>query len=250
MPHQSDSKREKFTESESTSRLPYGMERYCPVCRKSSPGFKPFGVVPREDARCANCGALERHRLVGIFFQRNTDLFDGKPKKMLHIAPEPCFESMFKERLGDNYFTADLFDPRAMLKMDICDIQYPDGSFDIIYCSHVLEHVLDDKKAMKELFRVLKTNGWAVLNVPITCKETFEDPSIVDPKERLKAFGQADHVRRYGPDYVDRLRDSGFDVEIIKRGDLVENDEAVRMGLMRATGDIYYCTKRHVCANK
>ncbi|QQE87186.1 class I SAM-dependent methyltransferase [Azotobacter chroococcum] len=221
----------------------YRKGRYCPVCGKSSRRFKPFGRAVREDAQCAHCGALERHRFVWLFFQKNTNIFDDKPKKILHVAPEPCFESIFKDRLGSNYLTADLFNPRAMIKMDICDIQYPDRSFDVIYCSHVLEHVLDDKRAMRELFRVLNSNGWAILNVPISSEKTFEDPLIVDPKERLKAFGQEDHVRHYGPDYVERLRDSGFTVEITKVADLASSDDAVRMGLTQASGEIYYCTK-------
>ena len=224
--------------------MPYhGKGRYCPVCGKSSSRFKPYGIVPREDAECAHCGALERHRLIWLFLQKNTDLFDGKQKKMLHVAPELCFESIFRKRLGGNYLTADLFNPRAMVKMDICDIQYPDCSFDVIYCSHVLEHVPDDKKAMREFYRVLKTNRWAILNVPITSEKTFEDASIVDPKERLKAFGQEDHVRHYGPDYIERLRDSGFTVKIIKVSDLANSDEAIRMGLTQASGEVYYCTK-------
>lgn len=104
--------------------LPYhGEGRYCPVCGKGSSRFRPFGTMPREDAQCIHCGALERHRLVLLFFQKSTDLFDGKPKKMLHVAPEPCFESIFKDRLSGSYLTADLYDPRAMVKMDICDIQ-------------------------------------------------------------------------------------------------------------------------------
>ena len=222
----------------------YGNVRYCPVCGKRSNRFKPYGIVPREDAQCVHCGSLERHRLLWLFFQKKTDLFAGK-SKMLHVAPEPCLESIFMKRLGSSYLTADLFNPNAMVKMDICDIQYPDNSFDAIYCSHVLEHVPDDKQAMREFYRVLKTNGWAILNVPITREKTFEDPSIVDPKERLKAFGQEDHVRCYGQDYVDRLRDSGFDVEIIKVDDLANSDEVVRMGLTRASGEIYYCTKQH-----
>lgn len=224
--------------------LPYhGKDRYCPVCGNPSSRFRAFGVVPREDAQCAHCGALERHRLVWLFLQKNTDLFDGKPKSMLHVAPEPCIESILKKQLGNNYLTADLFNPRVMLRMDICDIQYPDKSFDVIYCSHVLEHVPDDKQAMREFYRVLKTNRWAILNVPISGEETFEDSSIVDPKERRKAFGQDDHVRRYGRDYIERLRDSGFTVEIIKVSDLASRDEAVRMGLTQASGEIFYCTK-------
>ena len=213
------------------------------MCGKSSDRFRTFGIIPREDAECAHCGALERHRLVWLFLHKKTDLFDGKPKKMLHVAPELCLESLFKERLGSNYLTADLLNARAMVKMDICNIQYPDRSFDVIYCSHVLEHVLDDKQAMREFCRVLKNSGWAILNVPITSEKSFEDSSIVDPKERLKAFGQDDHVRRYGPDYVERLRDSGFNVEIGKVGDLLNSDEAVRLGLSQASDEIYYCTK-------
>ena len=221
----------------------YGEGRFCPVCDKSSRRFRSFGVVQREDAKCPHCYSLERHRFLWLYISRKTNLFDGKPKKMLHVAAERCFESRFKERLGENYLTADLFTPHAMVKMDITNIEYPDQSFDVIYCSHVLEHVQDDKRAMREFFRVLKNNGWAILLVPITSEKTFEDPSIVEPLERLKAFGQEDHVRRYGPDYVDRLREAGFSIEVTKVNDLVQGDEAVRMGLTPASGEIYYCTK-------
>ena len=221
----------------------YSKRRYCPVCGRSS-CFEQFGIVPREDARCVHCGALERDRLTWLFLQKRTDLFDGKPKKMLHVAPETCFESRFKTRLRGDYLTADLFNPLVMVKMDICDIRYPDQSFDVVYCSHVLEHVLDDRQAMREFCRVLKNNGWAILNVPITCEKTFEDSSIVDPKDRLEVFGQEDHLRRYGTDYVERLRDSGFTVEIIKVADVANGDEAVRMGLTQASGEVYYCTRQ------
>lgn len=222
----------------------YGKGRFCPVCGKSSRRFRPFGLVPREDAECVHCGAVERHRLLWLYASRRTNLFDGKPKKMLHVAPESCFESRLQQRLGDNYITADLFSPRAMVKMDITNIDYPDRSFDVIFCSHVLEHVQDDRKAMREFHRTLKGNGWAILLVPITAEETFEDPSIIEPEERLRAFGQVDHVRIYGPDYADRLRDAGFSVEVTEVNDLAQNDEALRMGLTPASGEIYYCTKQ------
>jgi hypothetical protein len=221
----------------------YGKGRFCPVCGKSSRRFRPFGIVPRKDAQCVHCGALERHRLLWLFVSTRTNLFDGTARKVLHVAPETCLEARFKQHFGDNYLTADLFNGRAMVKMDITNIEYPDQSFDVIYCSHVLEHVQDDRTAMREFCRVLKSNGWAILLVPIIAKKTFEDPSIVEPEERLKAFGQADHVRRYGPDYVDRLREAGFSVQVTKVNDLVQNDEAIRMGLTPAAGEIYYCTK-------
>ncbi len=162
---------------------------------------------------------------------------------MLHVAPETCFAKRFKKILGKNYLTADLNNP-AMVKMDITDIQYNDESFDVIYCSHVLEHVQNDKKAMREFNRVLKSNGWAILLVPVNADKTYEDPSIVDPKERFKAFGQENHVRKYGPDYVDRLREAGFSVEVTEVSDLVNKNEATRMGLtVPPSGEIYYCTK-------
>jgi SAM-dependent methyltransferase len=221
----------------------YGKGRFCPVCRKSSRRFRPFGSEQREEAQCVYCDALERHRFLWLYLSTKTDLFDGRPKTMLHVAPEPCLESGFKEHLRDGYLTADYSDPRAMVTMDITEIEFPDESFNVIYCSHVFEHVQDDRRAMRELRRVMKDDGWAILLVPITCDKTFEDPSIVDPAEREKCFGQEDHVRRYGPDYVDRLREAGFRVEVIRVDDFVPSDEVVRMGLTPASGEIYRCTK-------
>jgi len=220
-----------------------GKDRYCPVCRKTSSKFHSFGFVRREDAQCVFCGALERHRFVWQYFVEFTNLFDEKTKKMLHVAPEQCFESRLRNSLGEDYITADLVNPRAMVKMDIANIQYPDGYFDVIYCSHVLEHVQDDKKAMREFCRVLKQGGWAILLVPINADRTFEDSSIVDPAERLRVFGQEDHVRCYGIDYIDRLRDSGFKVKVSSVFDLFDKNDIVRMGLTPASGEIYYCTK-------
>jgi SAM-dependent methyltransferase len=229
---------------DSVAAIPYyGRGRFCPVCGRSSRRFRSFGVVPREDAQCAHCGALERHRLLWLYVSMRTDLFDGRPKKVLHVAPEPCFEPRFRQRLGSGYVTADLFDATAMVRMDITDIHYPDQHFDVIYCSHVLEHVQDDRRAMREFHRVLRNSGWAILLVPITAGKTLEDPSITEPEERLRVFGQEDHVRRYGPDYAGRLRDAGFRVEVTRAGDLVRNDEILRMGLTPVSGEIYFCTK-------
>lgn len=221
----------------------YGKQRHCPVCGKSSSHFGQYGVVPREDAKCFHCGSLERHRLTWLFIQKKTSLLSGGENRMLHVAPERCFKSILGKILGDHYLTADLARHRAMVEMDICDIQYPEQSFDVIYCSHVLEHVQDDRRAIREFFRVLKNGGWAILNVPITSEKTFEDTLVVDPEDRLKAFGQRNHVRRYGPDYVERLRESGFSVEVFRVEDLVSGAEAVKMGLTAASGEVYYCVK-------
>lgn len=223
----------------------YGFGRYCPVCQRSSRKFQSFGRANRRpEAMCIHCNSLERHRFVWLYFQQNTDLFDGKAKKVLHMAPELCLEPLLRARLGSSYLTADIEDPRAAVKMDITNIQYPDDTFDVIYCSHVLEHVREDTKAMRELRRVLKPSGWAILLVPIVGQENYEDFSITDPAERLKHFGLEDHVRQYGRrGYVERLEGAGFKVKVTEVKDLYDQSEAVRMGLRSEVGEIYVCTK-------
>lgn len=219
-----------------------GDGRWCPVCERSSRRFRAFGEVRREDAKCPQCGALERHRLTWLYFAQRTDLFDGRSKRVLHVAPEQWFEPRLRRHLGAGYLTADLIDPHVMERMDITRIPYPDGSFDAVYCSHVLEHVPDDRRAMREFRRVLKPGGWAILLVPTTAERTVEDPTVTDPAERRRRFGQDDHVRRYGPDYAERLREAGFDVTVTLPADLVPRAEAIRMGIGPAAGEIYHCT--------
>jgi SAM-dependent methyltransferase len=135
-----------------------------------------------------------------------------------------------------------MHDPAAMVRLDITEIDFPDESFDVVYCSHVLEHVPDDRKALAEIRRVLKPDGWAILLVPIDAAETIEDPSITDPGERLRLFGQGDHVRRYGPDYVERLHQAGFDVAVTSPPQLATPVEIASMGLTPASGEIFHCS--------
>lgn len=220
-----------------------GDDRLCPVCGTTSREFLPFGSEARPGAACPHCRSLERHRLLWLFLQSRTDLFDGRPRTMLHVAPEECLASRFRAALGDGYLTADLDGSKAMVAMDITDIRYPDESFDVICCSHVLEHVQDDRRAMREFHRTLKKDGWAILLVPIGAERTFEDPSVTDPDERTRLFGQFDHVRLYGRDYVDRLREAGFAVEVVEADELAGPDDRVRMGLGPACGEIYLCTR-------
>ncbi|WP_026043759.1 class I SAM-dependent methyltransferase [Treponema primitia] len=228
-----------------------GRNRYCPICGKHSRIFREYGVIPRKDAQCIFCGSRERHRLLWLFLQRKTNLFTSecKNKKMLHIAPEKYFKNKFRLLLGENYITADLYKSSAMVKMDITNIEYPEKSFDIIVCNHVLEHVLDDIKAIKEFFRVLKDDGWAILLVPITSEKTIEDPLIVSPQERFRIFGQKDHVRRYGKDYIERLRSAGFQVAVTKASEIASDNEIIKMGLSESpesefeATEIYCCTK-------
>lgn len=220
-----------------------GRGRYCPVCEHHSRKFGVAGIIPREDAQCMYCGCGERHRFVWLYFTRITHVFSGLRLKMLHIAPEEAFEELFRRQLGNNYITADLNNPKVMVKMDITDIQYPDETFDVIYCSHVLEHVVDDKKAIREFVRVLKLKGWAIIMVPIDADRTIEDLSITEPEDRLARFGDETHVRCYGPDFVERLREAGFVVKLVLPTDFLSRDEILEMGITQAAGEIYVCTK-------
>ena len=220
-----------------------GMRRYCPVCRIPSEKFEEVGIIPREDAKCTHCGARERHRLVWLYFKRITDLFDGRPKNMLHVAPERAFENLLKRYLDPGYLTADLHKSSAMVRMDITDIDYAEETFDVIYCSHVLEHVPDDRRAIREFHRVLKSDGWALLQVPITADITFEDSSITEPTDRLRVFGNRDHVRKYGPDFLERLKEAGFKVKVTTASDFLTEEEIEHMGITDSAGEIYCCTK-------
>jgi len=222
--------------------LPYYRRLQCPICGAWERHFGSFGLVPRPNAQCPSCGALERHRLVWLFIQRHTDLLTGGRNKMLHFAPEPLFSSRLS-RLGDlDYTTADLYNSAAMVKADITALQFSDETFDVIYCSHVLEHIPDDRKAMRECRRVLKKNGYAIILVPITTTSTIEDPSVKDPKERERLFGQHDHVRRYGPDFADRLCESGFNVAVYTTADIAGVD-ANRFAIPPNEGPVYLCRR-------
>lgn len=223
----------------------FGSQRYCVVCDQKSKRFMAYGVESRPDAACPFCGSVERDRLNLIFLRQQTNLFDGHPKKLLHVAPESAFKKIFSKAVGKGYLTADLMAEDVMEKMDITNIQHPDESFDIIYCSHVLEHVPDDRKAMGEFYRCLRQDGWAILNVPIIAEKTFEDPSVTSPEERLRLFGQTDHVRKYGPDYKDRLTDAGFHVTVFSPKDLLSSSEIEYYGLKNPEAyEVYLCTKQ------
>lgn len=215
---------------------------YCPVCEKFADSFLPYGKPVRKAAKCPNCGALERHRLVWFFFKQQTNLFDGKQKRLLHVAPERGFYSRLIENIpGVEYLSADLNRSSAMLKMDLTNIQFSNEVFDVILCSHVLEHIPDDIKAMSEMCRILKPGGWAVIQVPIAREFTYEDWSLTTEKERIKFFGQRDHVRIYGIDIIDRLRKAGFTVKHCKPAREIAKKDAKKMALKDQ--DIFYCTK-------
>ena len=204
-----------------------------PIDNKSFRKFLPYGYqVQRQNVLSPSTLSLERHRLLWLYLTNETDFFTSK-KKVLHMAPEQCFLARFR-KLNHDYKTADLDSPIADVKADIVNLPFNDNSFDVIFCNHVLEHIQDDTKAMKELFRVMKKGGMGVFQVPqdLNRDVTFEDNSITDPKERAKIFGQYDHVRVYGRDYFDKLRSVGFKVEEVNYSQKISSELSSRYRLM------------------
>ncbi|KAB1156266.1 class I SAM-dependent methyltransferase [Flavobacterium luteum] len=187
-----------------------------PIDGKSFSQFLPYGYgTQRNNVLSPSTLSLERHRLLWLYLMNETDFFTSKTKKkVLHFAPEQAFYKLFRNQKNLDYTTTDLLSPLADVKADICNLPFEDNSYDIILCNHVLEHIPDDTKAMKELFRVLKPGGMGVFQIPqeLSRATTFSDDTITDQKERSEIFGQYDHVRIYGLDYFDKLRTIGFRV--------------------------------------
>ncbi len=213
-----------------------GRKYHCPLCGHHFRRLLPYGYVSqRENALCPSCLSLERHRLLWLWLQQESRLMQELPR-LLHIAPEVCLMKHLKKAYHtapERYVTADLESPLAELHFDVQRIPLPDNSFDVVICNHLLEHVPSDRRALKELRRILSPGGWGVVLVPIdpTLTETFEDDSITDPEERTRLFGQYDHRRRYGRDYVERLREAGFEADEIDYATRFTPEERCRYAL-------------------
>jgi len=186
-----------------------------PIDGKSFRNFLPYGYEnPRENVLSPSTLSLERHRLLWLYLQNETDFFTRR-LRLLHFAPEQAFYKRFKKLDNLDYTTTDLNSPLADVKADICNLPFDDSTFDVILCNHVLEHIPDDTKAIQELYRIMKPGGWGIFQIPqdLSRAKTFEDDSITDKKERARIFGQYDHVRIYGRDYFEKLRNAGFTVQ-------------------------------------
>jgi SAM-dependent methyltransferase len=207
-----------------------------PIDGSSYRKFLPYGYQKlRSNALCPGTLSLERHRLLWLYLSRETD-FLKKNLRVLHIAPEQVFYATFKALKNWDYTTTDLHSPLADVKADICALPFENEAYDLIFCNHVLEHIPDDQKAMKELYRILKKGGTLIAQVPLdeNRETTFEDDSITDKKERTQIFGQYDHVRIYGLDYYERLNAIGFDAHGIAYLNSLSKEEIQRFGLPKA----------------
>lgn len=225
--------------------LPYrGTGRFCPVCDAEAKSFLPFGSPPRAGAQCWRCHSLERQRFLWYYLQTQCRPKYSNDAAFLHIAPEGCLATGLKRWYPGGYVSADLLREDVDIKLDITDSHLPDAQFDLICCSHVLEHVEDDRKALREIYRMLKPGGTALLMVPITEDVTYEDPSVTSPEERKEKFGQSDHVRAYGQDFVDRVAEvAGEQFRAVKPQDILDRDSLLRMGINDAADAIYLMQK-------
>jgi SAM-dependent methyltransferase len=216
-----------------------GGEVFCPICGHSFDRFKDDWNRP--NALCWRCGSHERHRAQWLLFERRPELLAGV-RSLLHFAPEWALRHRLERLVGLRYVTADLEQTYVDLQLDVTAIELPDGSFEAVICSHVLEHVEDDTAAMRELRRVTAVGGWCVVMVPLDVgrERTYEDPSIVSPHERERAFWQHDHVRLYAPDIGDRLAAAGFAVERIRPLEEFGSEVARRCRLLEAD-DMWLC---------
>ncbi|MDQ3678034.1 MAG: class I SAM-dependent methyltransferase, partial [Actinomycetota bacterium] len=201
----------------------------CPVCDNRFDRFKD--APNRPDALCWRCGSQERHRAQWLLFERRPELLRNAGS-LLHFSPEWCLRRRLSAIGGLRYVTSDLDGSGVDLKLDVTQLDLPDGAFDLVICSHVLEHVRDDAAAMAELRRITAPGGCCLVMVPLALdrKHTYEDPAIRAPEDREREFLQADHVRLYAPDIAGRLRGAGFDVEVVDmHAELGEQAERYRL---------------------
>jgi SAM-dependent methyltransferase len=192
-----------------SSILNAGSSVSCPCCGSR---FRKFARFHGLNDQCPRCGSLMRQRAVTLYL-RDVLRVPERGGDILHVGPASSLQGWLVSFPGVRYVSVDLNSPLADIKADITDLPFPDQSHDLIVCLHVLEHVQDDRKAISELFRVLRPGGTAVIQVPPSpFEETLEDPTVTDPSERERRYGQYDHVRLCGSDYLERLEEPGFSV--------------------------------------
>lgn len=224
-------------------RYRYAGDRFhCPVCDSRVRAFLPFGLPPRPNAMCPVCESVERHRLYWLYYERQTDLFDqNRSIRFLHFAPEMGLERRLRQLRHLRYLSLDFVSPYVEVRADLGSLPLAGECADVIHCSHVLEHVTNDHAAMGELLRILRPGGWGLIQVPVwTDGPTLEDPTIVDPAERERVYGQHDHVRLYGPDVMQRLQAAGFDLEILPASRFLSAEECDRHAIDPAE-EIFRC---------
>ena len=209
----------------------------CPVCERKFSKFLSYGskVAHRENVLCPYDLTLERHRLMWLYLKDESNFFTAPQLNVLHIAPEQCFIHKFRRQSNLNYLTGDLESPIADIHFDLHEIPLEDNRFDVVFCNHVMEHVKDPLQCMREIYRVMKPGGWAIMQVPqdMSREITYEDESIVTPEDREKHFWQKDHVRLFGRDYPKWLEKAGFYIKEFDLNAKYDNSKIEQFRLLK-----------------
>lgn len=222
-----------------------GKRYVCPCCGWRLRAFTTGGASlrTRSSGYCPRCRSKARHRRIWLFLSQKTTLFSRR-MRLLEVSPHYCFARRWVRMGNLGLVGADLSPgPHVALRMDLTSAPLRSQAFDAILCVHVLEEIVDDRAAMRELFRMVKPGGWVLVSVPTRMeRKTYEDPSITTPKERRRAFGEEAHVRVYGHDLVRRLEDCGFRVQV----DLATDVDAAsrRKYGLRDDENIFLCTRQ------
>jgi len=206
--------------------LSLGSSVECPICKRTFLFFLRFGGRPNE--WCPGCRSLGRHRLMYLYLRDQTDLLRGvKSVRILHVGPEFCLQPLLNSIPSATYVSTDLMMSIVDLLgippnvcMSVTQACFPSNTFDLVICSHVLEHVRADRQAIAELSRVTRPGGLALLPVPVAWdREITEERQELSPFERAELYGETDHLRKYGRDYLDRLREVGFGTRVFRLED-------------------------------
>lgn len=222
-------------------------ERFCPMCETPSEKFEKYGVSNRDDAQCLNCGSIERYRLLSLYLRKETDFFTREKNVFVDIGPRNELSKMLDRYKNITHLSFDINPSIAKIKADIKNIPMPSNCADYLLCYHVLEHVNDDKTALSEIHRILKPSGIAFIQVPIDTdrSQTFQVPTS-SSDERLRWYGQKDHVRIYGNDFENLLNSTGFDVKRINYTSSFSDTERKLFGLKDVYKLLLYHTSEDI----
>ena len=208
-----------------------GNNFFCPICKFKASKFLPYGkdyeaikkfeiigMGFRKNAICPNCFSKDRERLFFLFLQK---LINEKSinysSKIIHFSPEPSLERNFFRKNFSNYFTADIIKNKSDFIIDLQNFNFEEKNFDLVICNHVLEHIEDDNIALENIYSILKPGGLAILQVPLSTiiDIDFKKEGVASDIERLKFYGQSDHVRIYSEkNFLQKIKKIGFSINV------------------------------------
>jgi SAM-dependent methyltransferase len=222
----------------------FGWNRFCPICDRSVRQFLQFGLSGRPDVGCPLCGSAERHRLAWVVLKQCTDLLELPNRRLLHFAPEPCLRGKLQRMRGVDYATADLLDPSVNFTVDLTNLPWEDCSFDAIICLSVLQHVSDGSQALRELYRIVRPGGWALLTVPIFGDTTVEygiDGFL--PAQPTHGYPSDNSRRVFGSDFSNYVERVGFSVRTCFGAQLLDPHTLSRTRIPADEQPAFLCSK-------